>query len=164
ATGVQVEERGYSGRPVTFNFQDVPVRTVLQLIAEETNLDIAVSDSVSGNVTLRLINVPWDQALDIVLRAKRTGRRRDGNGRGVAPQAEIATYEQNIREARLAMETSGELVTEFVPVNYANAEEIARLLTESASGGGGGDASSQRGRSGFLSPRGSLSADARTNT
>jgi type IV pilus assembly protein PilQ len=159
-------ERGYSGAPVTFNFQDVPVRTVLQLIAEESNLNIVVSDTVAGNVTLRLINVPWDQALDIVLRAKGLDKRRNGNVVWVAPQEEIATYEQNIQDARMAIENSAELETEFIPVNYANAEEIARLLTESSrnssSGGGGAGASQQAG--GFLSPRGSISADARTNT
>ncbi len=74
----QIAARGYSGRPVTFNFQDVPVRTVLQLIAEESNLNIVASDTVQGNVTLRLMNVPWDQALDIVLRAKGLDKRRDG--------------------------------------------------------------------------------------
>src|SRR5690606_36595571 len=70
------DTRKYAGRPVTFNFQDVPVRTVLQLIAEESNLNLVASDTVQGNVTLRLINVPWDQALDIVLRAKGLDKRR----------------------------------------------------------------------------------------
>ena len=158
-------ERTYTGQPVTFNFQDVPVRTVLQLIAEESNLNIVVSDTVAGNVTLRLINVPWDQALDIVLRAKGLDKRRNGNVVWVAPQAEIATYEQNIQDARLAIENSAELQTEFIPVNYANAEEIARLLTESSrTSGGGGGAAGTNPSGGFLSPRGSISADARTNT
>ena len=158
-------ERTYTGQPVTFNFQDVPVRTVLQLIAEESNLNIVVSDTVSGNVTLRLINVPWDQALDIVLRAKGLDKRRSGNVVWVAPQAEIASYEQNIQDARMAIENSAELQTEFLPVNYANAEEIARLLTETAGGNaGGGEGAGGQGANGFLSPRGSISADARTNT
>ena len=156
-------ERTYSGQPVTFNFQDVPVRTVLQLIAEESNLNIVVSDTVAGNVTLRLINVPWDQALDIVLRAKGLDKRRNGNVVWVAPQAEIATYEQNIQDARMAIENSAELQTEFIPVNYANAEEIARLLTESSRTSGSSAAGAGQ-SGGFLSPRGSISADARTNT
>src|SRR5690606_10063489 len=80
----------YSGKAVTFNFQDVPVRTVLQLIAEESNLNIVAADTVQGNVTLRLINVPWDQALDIVLQAKSLDKRRSGNVVWVAPQKEIA--------------------------------------------------------------------------
>ena len=96
--------RAYRGRPVTFNFQDVPVRTVLQLIAEESNLNIVASDTVQGNVTLRLINVPWDQALDIVLQAKSLDKRRSGNVVWVAPQAEIAKFEQDKEDARIAIE------------------------------------------------------------
>ena len=80
---------------MTFNFQDVPVRTVLQLIAEESGLNVVAADNVSGNVTLRLMNVPWDQALDIVLQAKGLDKRRSGNVVWVAPQAEIAKYEQD---------------------------------------------------------------------
>jgi len=86
--------RGYGGRAVTFNFQDIPVRTVLQLIAEESGLNIVASDTTQGNVTLRLINVPWDQALDLVLQAKQLDKRRSGNVIWVAPQAEIAKFEQ----------------------------------------------------------------------
>lgn len=154
--------RAYSGRPVTFNFQDVPVRTVLQLIAEESNLNIVASDTVAGNVTLRLINVPWDQALDIVLRAKGLDKRRDGNVVWVAPQTEIAQYEQAKEDARIAIENRAEMITEYIPINYGNAEDIAKLLTEeSKSSGGGGNQGSQRG---FLSSRGSMSFDRRTNT
>ena len=126
--------RAYSGRPVTFNFQDVPVRTVLQLIAEESNLNIVAADTVPGNVTLRLINVPWDQALDIVLRAKGLDKRRSGNVVWVAPQAEIAKYEQAKEDARIAIENRAEMVTEYIPINYGNAEDIAKLLTEESKG------------------------------
>jgi type IV pilus assembly protein PilQ len=156
----------YSGRPVTFNFQDVPVRTVLQLIAEESNLNIVASDTVQGNVTLRLINVPWDQALEIVLRAKGLDKRRDGNVVWVAPQAEIADYEKARADARIALEDREELVTEYIAINYGNAEEIAKLLTEdskSSTAGTGGSSGAQQTR-GFLSPRGSVSFDTRTNT
>ena len=125
----QIEDRQYTGRPVTFNFQDVPVRTVLQLIAEESNLNVVASDSVSGNVTLRLINVPWDQALDVVLRAKGLDKRRDGNVVWIAPQSEIAQYEQAREDARIAIANRVEMVTEYIPINYGNAEDIARLLT-----------------------------------
>jgi type IV pilus assembly protein PilQ len=155
--------RAYSGRPVTFNFQDVPVRTVLQLIAEESNLNIVASDTVSGNVTLRLINVPWDQALDIVLRAKGLDKRRDGNVVWVAPQKEIADYEQAKEDARIAIENRAEMVTEYIPINYGNAEEIAKLLTEESKSGSGGTGAGAGAR-GFLSPRGSISFDRRTNT
>ncbi|MDQ3056212.1 MAG: type IV pilus secretin PilQ family protein [Pseudomonadota bacterium] len=168
-TGTPV--RAYRGKPVNFNFQDVPVRTVLQLIAEESNLNIVASDTVQGNVTLRLVNVPWDQALDIVLRARGLDKRRDGNVVWVAPQAEIAKYEQDVQDARIAIENRAEMVTEYIPVNYGNAEDIAKLLTEesksgsggSGGGGGAGGVGGQQAR-GFLSPRGSISFDRRTNT
>src|SRR5690606_13881111 len=99
----------YRGSPVTFNFQDVPGRTVLQLIAELSDLNIVASDSVTGNVTLRLVNVPWDQALDIVLRAKSLDKRRSGNVVWVAPQSEIAKFEQDVANARMALEERAEM-------------------------------------------------------
>lgn len=159
------EVRSYSGAPVTFNFQDVPVRTVLQLIADESNLNIVASDSVVGNVTLRLQNVPWDQALDIVLQAKSLDKRRSGNVVWVAPQSEIAAFEQAREDARLAIEERAEMTTEYIPISYGNAEDIAKLLTDESktgtgSGGGGGTSQNR----GFLSSRGSLSFDRRTNT
>lgn len=159
--------RAYSGKPVTFNFQDIPVRTVLQLIAEESGLNVVASDTVQGNVTLRLISVPWDQALDIVLQARGLDKRRSGNVVWIAPQAEIAKYEQDKEDARLAIEDRVEMVTEYVPISYGNAEDIAKLLTDeskSNSGGGGSSGSSRAGGRGFLSSRGSLSFDRRTNT
>lgn len=161
----------YSGKAVTFNFQDIPVRTVLQLIAEESNLNIVASDSVSGNLTLRLVNVPWDQALDIVLRAKSLDKRRDGNVVWVGPQAELASYEQAREDARIAIETRAETITEYIAINYGKAEDIAKLLTEDAKSGGGGGGgggagggSSQQQQRGILSSRGSVSFDNRTNT
>ncbi|MFP7722264.1 type IV pilus secretin PilQ [Lysobacter sp. A3-1-A15] len=164
------ESRAFSGRPVTFNFQDVPVRTVLQLIAEESNLNIVASDTVQGNVTLRLVNVPWDQALDIVLQSKGLDKRRSGNVVWVAPQSEIAKFEQDKEDARIALENRVDLVTEYIQINYHNAEQIFTALTEAKGigGGGGGGAGGAGGGSnndnGFLSPRGRLVADARTNT
>ena len=160
------EAKRYGGRPVTFNFQDVPVRTVLQLIAEESGLNVVASDTVQGNVTLRLINVPWDQAMDIVLRAKQLDKRRDGNVIWIAPQKEIADFEQALADARIANEVREPLVTEYIPVNYGIAEDIAGLLTDDSkqaqtAGGGGG---SKTAGGGFLSPRGSVSFDSRTNT
>jgi len=161
----------YAGRPVTFNFQDVPVRTVLQLIAEESGLNLVASDTVQGNVTLRLVNVPWDQALDIVLQAKGLDKRRSGNVVWVAPQAEVAKYEQDKEDARIAIDNRTDLVTEYVQINYHNAAAIFKALTEAKGiGGSGGGAagsgagSSQTGDTGFLSPRGRLVADERTNT
>jgi len=165
-----VPERGYSGKPVTFNFQDVPVRTVLQLIAEESNLNVVASDSVQGNVTLRLVNVPWDQALDIVLRAKGMDKRRDGSVIWVAPQAELAKFEQEKEDARIAIENREDLVTDYVQINYHSATQIFKALTEAkgigggGGGGAGGNGSSSQEESGFLSSRGRIVADERTNT
>ncbi len=168
ATAQASAARAYSGRPVTFNFQDVPVRTVLQLIAEESNLNIVASDTVTGNVTLRLINVPWDQALDIVLQARQLDKRRSGNVVWVAPQAEIAAFEKAKEDARLELEERAEMVTEYIPISYGNAEDIAKLLTEesknSMGGAQGGGGQGQQESRGFLSRRGSLSFDRRTNT
>src|SRR5690606_1742592 len=143
----------YSGKQVTFNFQDVPVRTVLQLIADESNLNIVAADTVQGNVTLRLVNVPWDQALDLVLQAKQLDKRRSGNVVWVAPQKEIADFEQAKEDARISLEERAEKVTEYIPVNYANAEDIARLLTEESKGNqqGGGQSGQSAQDRGFLS-------------
>src|SRR5690606_5174959 len=162
----QGETRAYRGRPVTFNFQDVPVRTVLQLIAELSDLNIVASDNVTGNVTLRLINVPWDQALDIVLQAKSLDKRRTGDVFWVAPQAEIAKFEQDIANARIALENSAEMITKYIPISYGSAEDIAKLLTDESksSQGGGGQRGQGASNRGFLSSRGSLSFDRRTNT
>jgi len=161
-----VAQRGYSGRPVTFNFQDVPVRTVLQLIAEESNLNVVASDSVQGNVTLRLVNVPWDQALDIVLRAKGLDKRRDGSVIWVGPQAELAKFEQEKEDARIAIENRQDLITDYVQINYHSASAIFKALTEArgigGSSGGQGGGSSQE-ESGFLTSRGRIVADERTN-
>jgi type IV pilus assembly protein PilQ len=153
----------YSGKPVTFNFQDVPVRTVLQLIAEESNLNIVASDTVSGNLTLRLINVPWDQALEIVLRAKGLDKRRDGNVVWVAPQTELANYEQALNAARIALENTAPLVSEYIPINFGSAIDIAALIQNPGQSSGGGNTAAGQSR-GFLSSRGSVMADARTNT
>ncbi len=167
-----IAQRGYSGKPVTFNFQDVPVRTVLQLIAEESNLNVVASDSVEGNVTLRLVNVPWDQALDIVLRAKGLDKRREGGVVWVAPQPELAKFEQDKEDARIAIENREDLVTDYIQINYHNAAQIFKALTEakgiggsgSGGGGSGGGSNSSQEDSGFLSSRGRIVADERTNT
>jgi len=156
----------YKGSRVTFNFQDIPVRSVLQLLADVSNLNIVASDSVQGNVTLRLVNVPWDQALDVILRAKGLAKRQNGNVIWVAPQTEIAKYEENIADARQKQLDSAELVTDYIPINYGNAKQIADLLTSGAKAGnvGGGGGSSGNSERGFLSARGSVSFDDRTNT
>ncbi len=155
----------YNGSRVTFNFQDIPTRSVLQLIADVSDLNIVVSDSVQGNVTLRLINVPWDQALDIVLQAKGLDKRKRGNVIWVAPQKEIADREEAIADARLKIEDKEQLVTDYIPVSYGKAKDIAALMTTEAktSTAGGAQAGGQQQR-GFLSSRGSVTYDDRTNT
>jgi len=162
------QEPAYNGSRVTFNFQDIPTRSVLQLLADISQLNLVASDTVGGSVTLRLVNVPWDQALDVVLRAKGLDKRRNGNVIWIAPQAELAKYEQDVADARLKAEDNAELVTDYVPISYGKAKDIAKLLTQNsmqgqggAGGGAGGGANSSRG---FLSSRGSVSFDERTNT
>lgn len=166
----------YSGTPLTFNFQDIPVRSVLQLIAEVSDFNIVVADSVQGSVTTRLVNVPWDQALDIVLQAKGLDKRKQGGVIWVAPTEEIAAREQALENARIAIEDRQPLISEYIAINYGNAKDITALLTENAkkstgggSSGGGGAAGGKAGggaqqTGGFLSPRGSVTFDQRTNT
>jgi type IV pilus assembly protein PilQ len=150
----------YSGNRVTFNFQDIPTRSVLQLIADVSDLNIVVSDSVSGNVTLRLINVPWDQALDLVLQTKGLDKRQNGNVIWIAPQREIATREQAIAEAKQKLQDVKQTVAVYIPISYGKAKDIAALLSSRQGGQGGGGGAG----GGFLSPRGRVTADDRTNT
>ena len=158
----------FNGSRVTFNFQDIPTRSVLQLIADVSDLNIVVADSVQGNVTLRLINVPWDQALHIVLQAKGLDQRKQGNVIWVAPQKEIADREQALADARLQMEDKVELVSDFIPISYGNAKDIAALLTKDTQGSqsaqSGGQEGGKQQQRGFLSQRGTVSFDDRTNT
>lgn len=151
--------KSYNGRPISFNFQDVPVRTVLQLIAEDANMNIVVSDNVQGNVTLRLVNVPWDQALDIVLQAKGLDQRRNNKVIWVGPQDEIAKMEQAKEDARIALENRVDLETAYIPINYHSAMNIYKSLTEKQGGAEKADTENS-----FLSSRGRLVADERTNT
>ena len=153
------EEREYDGSRITLNFQDIQVRSVLQLIADVSDLNIVVSDSVTGNLTLRLTNVPWDQALDIVLETKNLDMRRSGNVIWIAPTAEIAEREQQILRARAERQTLEPLRTAMIPVSYANASELAELIRAASAV----DAD-QRIDAGLLSERGSVTIDDRTNT
>ncbi len=157
------QEPVYTGNRVTFNMQDIPVRSALQLLADVSGLNLVASDTVGGSITLRLVNVPWDQALDVILRAKSLDKRRNGNVVWIAPQKELADYEQSVADARLKAEDNAELVTDYVPISYGKAVDIAKLLTQGSmqSNGGGGSSGGSRG---FLSARGSVSYDVRTNT
>ncbi len=141
---------GYTGERLSLNFQDIEVRSVLQLLADFTGLNLVVSDSVEGNLTLRLKNVPWDQAMDIILKTKGLAQRRAGNVILVAPTDEIAAREKLELEARKQVEELEQLRTEFIKVNYAKAKDIADLLNQE--------------KNSILSPRGSVSVDERTNT
>lgn len=151
----QPEKKVYTGKPVSLNFQDIEVRAVLQILADFTGLNIVVSDSVQGNITLRLHNVPWDQALDIILRTKGLTMRRNGNVIYIAPTAEIAARDKIELEAQKQRVELEPLRTETIQVNYAKAEDLAKLI-KSRSGKKNGEAS-------LLSPRGDITADPRTN-
>ena len=151
------EEKTYEGTKVTFNFQDIPVRSVLQLIADVSDLNIVVADSVAGNLTLRLTNVPWDQALDIVMDARNLDKRMNGNVIWIGPTAEIAAREQQLLQAQLDRRILEPLQTALIPISYAKAEALVLLIQQS--GGSGADL-----EQGLLSERGSVTFDERTNT
>jgi type IV pilus assembly protein PilQ len=148
---VAEEKKEYTGERLTLNFQDIDVRAVLQLLADTSGQNIVVSDTVQGSVTLRLQNVPWDQALDIVLRTKGLAMRRRDNVILVAPQDEIANREKAELQARKEVEDLAPLRTEYLQVNYAKAADLAALIK------------ARQGNS-ILSPRGSVAIDERTNT
>ena len=151
ASSLFSETKEYEGQRLTLNFQDIETRAVLQLLAETSGRNIVVSDTVQGNVTLRLRNVPWDQALDIVMTTKGLDMRENGNVIIVAPAEEIAARETADLEARQAITELEPLYSEFLQVNYAKAGDLAALI-----GGEGGNA--------LLSERGSVGIDDRTNT
>ena len=149
----------FKGERLTLNFQDIEVRAVLQLLADASGQNIVVSDSVQGSLTLRLQNVPWDQALDIVLRTKGLDKRQDGNVIIVAPAEELASREKADLSARKEIKALEPLRTEYLQVNYAKAVDIAKLLR-----GTGAAAGATSSPNSVLSARGSVSVDDRTNT
>jgi type IV pilus assembly protein PilQ len=142
----------YRGEKLSLNFQDIEIRSVLQLIADFTDLNLVASDTISGRITLRLKNVPWDQALDIIMQTKGLDKRLLGNVLMVAPAAELAAREKLELETRQQASELAPLRTEFIEVRYANASEIFGLFESSGEGGG------------VLSDRGSVIVDARTNS
>ncbi|TLY71255.1 MAG: type IV pilus secretin PilQ [Gammaproteobacteria bacterium] len=150
AANAQEERPVYTGERLTLNFQDIETRAVLQLLADASGQNIVVSDSVSGNVTLRLQNVPWDQALDIVLRTKGLDKRRQDNVIIVAPQAELASREKAELAARKDVQELAPLRSEYLQVNYAKAQDMAALIKTQTNS--------------LLSTRGSVAVDDRTNT
>ena len=143
----------YDGEKLSLNFQDIEVRSVLQLIADFTDLNLVASDTVSGKITLRLQSVPWDQALDLILKTKGLDKRKVGNVLLVAPADEIAAREKQELESQKQLASLAPLRTEYISINYARAEELKTLIT---SQGGEGSA--------LVSGRGSVTVDQRTNT
>lgn len=163
----------YSGEKLSLNFQDIDVRSVLQLIADFTSMNLVASDTVSGKITLRLQNVPWDQALDLILKTKGLDKRTIGNVMLVAPADEIAKREQLEMESNNQSEQLSPLRTEFIQVNYAKASDLLGLITggvagvssgASSSGTGAPAVAAKPGSTRLLSLRGNASVDSRTNT
>jgi type IV pilus assembly protein PilQ len=150
APGYLGESDNFTGRIISLNFQDIPVRTVLQIIADYNEFNLITSDTVTGNITLRLDGVPWDQALDIILKVKGLDKRMQGNILMVAPSDELAAREAKNLQAQQQVEELAPLYSEYVQINYAKAIELADLIKNE-------DTS-------ILSSRGSASVDERTNT
>src|SRR3990172_3899390 len=144
------EKFGYTGERLSLNFQNIEVRAVLQLIADFTGFNLVATDTVTGSVTLRLRNVPWDQVLDIILKAKGLAVRKDGNVMLVAPTEEIAAREKLELESQQQVTELSPLRTEFIQINYAKASDLSALI--------------QGSESNLLSGRGNVSIDDRTNT
>ena len=144
------EEKVYQGEPITLNFQDIPIRSVLQIIADTNNFNLVTSDSVSGNITLRLEGTPWDQALDVVLRVKGLDKRTEGSILMIAPAEELAAREAKELQAMRQVEELEPLYSEYMQLNYAKAEEFADLLKTEINS--------------IISNRGNVSVDVRTNT
>ncbi|MGL6161011.1 type IV pilus secretin PilQ [Microbulbifer sp.] len=169
----KAKEFQFTGEKLSLNFQDIEVRSVLQLIADFTDLNLVASDTVSGRITLRLDGVPWDQALDLILRAKGLDKRQEGNVIMVAPAAEIAERERQELETRRQLEELAPLRTEYIQIRYADAGELFALFSGGRGDGGGGFGGGQGNFAGgqrdadqrsILSSRGSAIVDERTNT
>ncbi len=157
-----VQGPGYAGEKLSLNFQNIEVRALLQVIADFTNFNVVTSDTVTGNVTLRLKDVPWDQALDIILQAKGLGLRKTGNVIWIAPKEELLAKEQVELEARQKIAELEPVRTQSFQLNYTKSEEVAKGLTgQGLSGGSTGGANNNPAR--ILSPRGSVIYETRTN-
>lgn len=152
-------EFGFEGEKLSLNFQNIEVRAVLQLLADFNGMNLVTSDTVTGNLTLRLKNVPWDQALDIILKTKGLGMRQNGNVMLIAPAAEIAAREKQELEARRQLVELEPLYSEIFEVNFAKATDMAEILTTTQ-----GQTTAGSSAGGFLSDRGSVVVDQRTNS
>jgi type IV pilus assembly protein PilQ len=162
---VKGNKPGYAGEKLSLNFQNIEVRSVLQVIADFTGLNIITSDTVTGNLTLRLKDVPWDQAMDIIMQNKGLSMRKTGNVILVAPAEEVAAKEKAALEATKALDDLEPLRTESFTLRYQKAEDFQQLLNGQGGAGGAAGAGIGGGQGGrILSARGSVSADRRTNT
>src|SRR5690606_253546 len=165
-----LEEKVYTGEALSMEFQDVEIRSVLDILAQFTEMNIVASDSVAGNITLRLINVPWDQALDIILKSKNLGKRENGNVILVAPSTELAEQEARELEAQQAVESYAPLRTEYIRLSYAKAADVLTLISQGSGSTGSSGSSSNSGNANsvdnntLLSNRGTVTVDERTNT
>ena len=146
----QAQGKTYSGKPISLDFQDVPVRQVLQIIAQVNGFNLVTTDTVSGNVTISLSGVPWDQALDMILKIRGLDKRLDGNILLIAPSEELTARETQALQSKQQVQNLADLKAANIAVNYARAEELAEIL-KSPDGG-------------ILSNRGTVSVDNRTNT
>ncbi|NHB56757.1 type IV pilus secretin PilQ [Acinetobacter sp. 194] len=158
----------YTGNKISLDFQDIEVRRVLQLLADFTGINMVASDSVQGNITLRLKDVPWDQALDIILKTKNLDKRRNGNVVWIAPVSELIKAEDEEAKAIAQSIKLAPIQTEYIKLSYAKAEDIFKILEESRDAKGAASNRTSNGGSlaleGLLSSRGSMVADPRTNT
>ena len=157
----------YTGKKISLDFQDIEVRRVLQLLADFTEINMVAADTVQGNITLRLKDVPWDQALDIVLKTKNLDKRRNGNVIWIAPVTELIKAEEEEAKALRQSVKLSPLQTEYLTLSYAKAADIEKLITQSKTAGNSGSSNSgnsNEDRGNLLSPRGTISADTRTNT
>lgn len=145
-----IDDRIYKGKRINLNFHNIKVRSLLQLLAETSGFNIVVSDTVQGNMTIRLKNVPWDQALDIILKTRGLGKRVFGSVMLIAPAQEIAAQEKHELEAKLEVQRLAPLISELIQVNYSKAADLAALLKDKGNT--------------LLSERGNVSVDERTNT
>ena len=161
-----VQGPGFSGEKLSLNFQNIEVRSLLQVIADFTNFNVVTSDTVTGSVTLRLKDVPWDQALDIILQSRGLGVRKSGNVLWIAPKDELAVKEQVDLESKKKIAELEPVRTQSFQLNYTKAEDVAKGLTgqsQGSSSGGGGAGSSAAQSARILTPRGSVIFEARTN-
>ncbi|WP_444908508.1 type IV pilus secretin PilQ [Microbulbifer sp. TRSA005] len=164
------KEFQFTGKKLSLNFQDIEVRSVLQIIADFTDLNLVASDTVQGRITLRLDGVPWDQALTLILKAKGLDKRQEGSVIMVAPAAEIAERERQELETRKQLQELAPLRTEYIAVRYADAGELFNLFSGKGSDGSGqggfagGGSDGANNNASILSPRGSAIVDERTNT